>query len=294
MPIRRGAFATPAFIERGRLRRRIVGRIADDPTFGAELRALYDTHVAPLHELPHWVELPLEVAPRSPAESDGQGAGDDRLMRAYVDAARALAARWGLDRLIEPRRELGAELIVRWCQRRRTDHPGLPVQRLVEGLPASGYIAEIGEMVSESRIDLGGVTAVDPVVRPIVHIAFDDEWDPERQRRSDARRRLMQRAAKEIRRELDRLQEDAEAKGYVFTDARPMLERDVDWLFQLMTGRATLVDISARTARETRRRRKTVESGVHQSVHRIAKRAGVSIRGWGVKSVGSARRGRTK
>lgn len=281
MPIRRGALASPAFIERGRLRREIVGRIASDPAFDAELQALYDTHVAPLHEVPHWVELPLGLRGPSDAESDGPGAGHDRMIQAYVAAAGALAKRWGLDRLIEPRKELGAELIFRWCQRRRTDGPAVRVDRLVDGLSVVGYIAEIGE-----------VTGVDPEVRPRVHIAFDDEWDPERQRRSDARRHLMRRAAREIKRELDRLQEDAEAKGYVFPDIRPQLERDIERLVQLMTSRATLSDLTARTAAETRRRRATVESGVHQSVSRIAERAGVSVRGWGLKSVRTGRRQR--
>ena len=286
MPIRRGTFATPAFIERGRLRRMLIGRIASDPAFGAELRALYDTHVAPLHELPHWVELPDYVSPQSGLETAGPGFSDDRAIIAYVAAVRALAARWGLDRLIEPRRKLGAELIFRWCQRRRRDDPELSVDRLVEGFNVAGHIAEIGEVVST----LEGVTLVDPIVRPIVHIAIDDKWDPERELRSTARKRLMRRAARKIRTELDRLQEDADAKGYVFPDTRPKLDRDLERLFQLMTGRATLGDLAARTAAGTGRGRRKVESGIHQSVARIAKRGGVSIRGWGVKSVKTARR----
>ena len=196
---------------------------------------------------------------------------------AYVAAVRALPKRWGLDRLLPPNDERGARLIHHWCQRRRAAGGQRPVGWLTAGLTEAEHVAEIGEVVARSVTDLGELVAVDELVRPVVRIEIVDEWDPERESRADAYKRLGAFAKEKIRDELDRLARDAEAKGYVFPDRAPKLQRDLDRLAGLMTGRATVTGLAGDETDPTTIDR---EGAVVRSIRRIAKRAGVSVRGW--------------
>jgi hypothetical protein len=276
MPIRRGSFAITRIDERVQLRFMLVARIVADPEFAAALRALYETHVPRLKDLPHWLELVGQVPIDDDPGSRGPLAGSDPDVAAYVAAVRALAKPWGLDRLIATRQELGAGLIHRWCRARRAAGREVPVEFLLHGVTEAHHVAEIGEVVARSVTDLGDLRVVDELVRPVVCFEVIDEWDPVRESRASARKRLRALAEGQIRSELDRLAADAESKGYRFVDRAPALDRDLDRLFQLMAKGATVADLIRKTGRDELE----TESAVNQSVRKIAERVGVSVRGW--------------
>jgi hypothetical protein len=276
MPVRRGRYAILGSDERVQLRAMLLDRIAADPEFAMALRALFETHVPWLAELPRWPEfawqVPLDDArgDRRPEDEPAPG------VAAYVAAVRALAKRWGLDRLIAEREELGARLIHDWCRSRRRIGPEVSVAWLVHGLTEAHYVPEIGEVVARSETDLGDMLVVDQLVRPVVRVVVIDEWDPQRESRASARRRLRALADTTIQDELDRLTADAESKGYRFVDRAPALDRDLNRLFQLMAKGATLADLAAETEAYTLK----PEAAVRRSIYRIARRTGVSVRGW--------------
>jgi hypothetical protein len=257
--------------ERTLLRWRLLDRYAADPDFAAALRLLYETHVPASPELPRWHSLAADAdyGPLTDA------AGTDVVERSrYVAAVRELANEWGLDRLMAKEEERGARLLHDWCRARQRLGPQLPLGYLATLLTEAHYTPEIGEVVDRTVHDLGDVRVVDQMIRPVVRISITDEWNPEREPRSTARKRLRARADAAIREELDRLTADAEGKGYRFTDSSPALGRDIDRLFRLMTGRVgveTLVD-EADDAK--------AEAGIVKSVTRVARRTGVSSRGW--------------
>lgn len=265
-------------VERVQLRSSLVGRIAADPEFAIALEELYEAYIPDLPELPHWSVLSDQVPLAEGPDSGSPAAGNASDPAAYVAAVRTLAARWGLDRLIG-RDERGAKLIHDWCRYRRASGLPRPVGWLIHGLIEAEYVAEIGEVVARSETDLGDVRVIDLLVRPVVRIQFEDEWDPQRESRAAARKRLGARADHEIQAELDRLTADAEAKGYRFVDQSPKLKRDLDWLFELMAKGATVEDLAVRTGRGDP---VDAEGAVARAVQRIAERAGISAHGWGV------------
>jgi hypothetical protein len=140
-----------------------------------------------------------------------------------------------------------------------------------------GYVPEIGEVVARDVTDMGDVLVVDQLVRPIVRISVVDEWHPERESRADARKRLRRLADQQIRAELDRLQLDAEAKGYRFVDHAENVERDIGWLFELMANGMTVESLAARDAPDADT---DLAPRIGQAINRIAERAGVEVRGW--------------
>lgn len=268
MPIPRGPYAMTPTSERVRLRWMLVGRIAADPEFAADLAALFAEHVSHLGSLPHWI-----VVTDAEAYPGAEPA-------AYVTAVRALAERWGLDRLIEPHEELGPRLIHDWCRSQQATDREIPAAQLTRWLYGGEFVAEIGEVVGRSVTDFGDFRAIDEQVRPIVRIRFEDEWDPLREPRSSARKRLLAAAKGKIQEELDRLTEDARSKGYKFVDRAPRSARDLDWLAELMTGRSTVDELIERESADDPSLKADVR--VARAVRRMAKRAGVSVRGWGL------------
>jgi hypothetical protein len=276
MPIRRGRLAIEVADERIHLRAMLLDRFVADPVFATALRALFETRVPPLEELPRWRELAWRVSLDDAGRGQGPEDEPDPDVAAYVAAVRDLAKRWGLDRLIGKRKELGATLIHDWCRTRRRIGPEVSVGWLVHGLTEAHYVAEIGEVVARSETDLGDLRVVDQLVRPVVRIVVIDEWDPTREPRATARKRLRALADTKIRDELDRLTADAEAKGYRFLDRAPALNRDLDRLFQLMIKGATVADLIAESPGDPFK----VEAAVRRSIQRIARRTGVSVRGW--------------
>jgi hypothetical protein len=257
--------------------------MAAEPEFAAGLRSLYDAHVLGRGPMAGWADLAEPEMFNQPAA----GAGDP-VVSAYVAAVRSLAERWGLDRLVDRRGELGARLIDRWCRTPRPTGTDVPVEWLIHSLGEAEYVADIGEVVGRATSDLGDVVVVEERVRPVARIVVIDEWDPLREPRATARKRLRGLADGQILRELDRLASDAEAKGYRFVDTEPALERDLDRLYRLMTKRTTLADLVAASqtgpeVAETDDTALKAEVAVSQSIRRIAKRAGVSTRGWGLR-----------
>ena len=276
MPARRGSFARTPAEERFHLRQMLIARIVADPGFGQALSSLLETYAPHVPELSHWQVLADEVrfGPDRPTLDRPSAPVPD--VAAYVEAVRPIARRFGLDRLSDNRgRELGATLIHDWCRACRRAGRELPATRLLGGLMHTEYVAEIGEVVARSEHDFGDVRVVDELVWPVVRIDIVDEWDPWREPRAAARKRLLRLASHKIQEALDRLTGDAIAKGYRFPDTSPALERDLGRLAQLMTGRATLDELIER-APGTR----DPESAVTKSIERIAERAGVSTDGW--------------
>jgi hypothetical protein len=279
MPARRGSFARTLAEDRFQLRTMLIGRIVADPEFGPALSRPFETYVPRLPEPARWWVLADEARFGPLRPTDGLPTGPDPAVAAYVGAVRLVAERFGLDRLVDDRgRELGASLIHDWCRACRRAGRKLPAERLGDGFFEAEYVAEIGEVVAWTEYDLGDIRALDPLVRPVVRVVVVDEWDPWRVSRAEARKELLRLASRKIQEELDRLTADAEAKGYRFPDTARRRGRDLDWLVQLMTKRATVNDLVAHEDREPGSLES--EARVGRAIRRMANRAGVSVRGW--------------
>lgn len=275
--IRRGARARQPFEAQAALRWQLLDRYAADPEFGRALEALARSNQLGPTDVPDWSTLYWEVRfeDERPADWPGAPMAPDQI--AYVRAVLAAAERWGLHRLLGPREQQGAHLIDEWCRWRWRHGERFRASSFKSRLGASGPYPDIGEVVSHEEWDLGDVRVIDEEARPLVHVDLTDRWDPRAEARGVARQRIERRAREQISAELDRLAADAEAKGYRFMDTAPNEVRDLDWLFALMTGRASAMTLAQSLANDD-----DLEplARVGQALRRIARRAGISTRGW--------------
>lgn len=279
---------TPALTpeqERGFFRWAYLQRYDDDPEFGQALVALYDRWTADLGELPfNWWELSSRAAYGDAALAAGHAppAGHEAIA-GYVHAVEELARRFGLDRITgdgaTSSPSLGVGLIHEWCRFRQWQAARgreWGPEEFSTGHGFAGWEPEIGELVRRERWIVPGpdgpVAIVDEHRRPIVHVSFDDVWDPRRERLRDAGLRLLQRAKEAINAELDRLTAEAEAKGYRFRDTAPNVQRDLDWLFERAAHGKSFEALADQDGKEP--------ETIRQAVRRMAKRVGLSDKGW--------------
>lgn len=274
MTKRSSGIAVQPWEERGFLLWGLLGRYDRDPGFAAALGHLFaeSEAVREYHRSEWWeVAFLVKLAERGHLQRPGEQV-DRRLLR-YVKSVRHLASRWGLDRLEGDETELGSLLIHRWCGN-RLEFGQRGAFSLAQGVPVGGALVEVGAYLSPTDRD------PEPLVQ------FTGRWDPRKESRGDARERLGLEAAAQIQRELDRLTVDAIAKGYTFVNPRET-ERDLDWLYALMARGATVAGLAAASLEE-----QSVAAGqwasvevperamVAQAVRRMARKVGVSTRGW--------------
>lgn len=288
---------TPAITpeqERGFLRWAYLERYDDDPEFGQALVALYDRWTADIGELPfNWWELSSRAVFGEAALAAGYAppAGHEAIAR-YVEEVEELARRFGLDRMTDDGAgstpSLGVGLIHEWCRFRQWEAVRgreLGPKEFRTGHGFGGWEPDIGELVRRETWLVPGpdgpVAIVDEHRRPIVHVSFDDVWDPRRERLRDARLRLFRRARQAIEAELGRLAAEAEAKGYRFRDTAPKLQRDLDWLFWRVRVGLTYRQIVEREVElhgtERTGEEGTEESAVRHAVTALAGRVGVNL-----------------
>lgn len=121
---------------------------------------------------------------------------------------------------------------------------------------------------------------VDEERAPIVRLVLECIFDPRREPRTTARKRLLSDAARLIDSELDRLTRQAEDAGYIFEDTAPQRRRHVRWLFERMALGRTCQQIASREADRRQERREDGwldPSVVSRSTGRVAKRIGVQL-----------------
>jgi hypothetical protein len=278
MAIRRG-IAVQDYEERGYLRWALLDLFAGDSAFSTALQELSDAYqVVQGFERPEWGLLAAAVSLEQHRRADWPGEPMDPQVGRYVEAVRALASAWGLDRLQDEGEELGARLVHRWCGDRRQYGTRWTSASFKSQLGIGGGRPDIGGVSTRDEFAAGEAGPPLPDVRPLVSIGFTDGWDPRNEARGSARKRLYRRAAEQIQRELDRLAADAEAKGYFFADRAPALERDLGWLYQMMAKGATAEALAEAEVGDAW----VTEAAVARAIRRIAARTGVSTRGWGL------------
>lgn len=178
---------------------------------------------------------------------------------AFVRAADAFAASFGLDRL----GEAGREQIVAWCSRY------ICARRAGSAHPSTYGPNRFSTAALPPTFEPNPVGIIKPPWR-------EEVWDLTRERRADARKRLEKRARKHIQATLDQIEAEARTSGLVFPDTTPKLERDLDWLFQKVRFRKSFQDIYDLLKEPP----KGGVDSVRRTVVRMAGRVGVDTTGW--------------
>ena len=92
--------------------------------------------------------------------------------------------------------------------------------------------AVIGDVETRriERTGIGGRRIMHVDRQPILRLELVTTWEPDREARRDAEKRIVGLLRDQIRAELDRIEDHAESIGYTFRDTRPNAARDIEWL----------------------------------------------------------------
>lgn len=96
----------------------------------------------------------------------------------------------------------------------------------------SAVRAVIGDVETRriERTGIGGRRIMHVDRQPILRLELVTTWEPDREARRDAEKRIVGLLRDQIRAELDRIEGHAESIGYTFRDTRPNAARDIEWL----------------------------------------------------------------
>jgi len=178
---------------------------------------------------------------------------------AFVRAADALAARFGLDRL----GDVGRAYIFGWSDR-----------YLRARAAGSAHPSAYGP----GRLSTTPLTfTFEPDIGGHIGPPWDREtWDLTRERRADASERLMRIARDHIQAALDQIEREAVDLGLTFPDTAPNLQRDLGWLYRKVRFRQPFQAIYDSVEPPPAGGVDTVR----KAVLRMASRVGVDHRGW--------------
>ena len=190
-----------------------------------------------------------------------------------------LAANHGLDRFHDdPEPGIGLRQIHAWCEMRQSLRPRpWPPSRFSEGTPIALEEPAIFPIVRRPEVASNGLHL------PFAVVSEDearDGWDPREDPRRDAEARLQGAGLdrRTTRGELQRIDVLATIAGYQIGRARGEgtasdLARDFRWLYRRVHGETSM----AIAASEGDPR---IEHIVHRQAGRLARRVGISVRGW--------------
>jgi hypothetical protein len=200
---------------------------------------------------------------------------------AYIVDAAALATGFGLTRL----GTAGLDTINRWCRVRQRYGTAVRPQWLADCFQDFGPVVQIGDEstrpIATAQGPKGPITIAMHEMRPLLHVAGREaQWDPTEERRTAARDRLRRSLGHRalLATELDRMENLAAEAGAYPRDARPNLQRDLEWLFWCIRFRMSPEQVAARAGFDE----PVAKAGtVARAVRRIARDGAVDLRGLG-------------
>ncbi len=289
----------------GSLRVAYLQTCARDAAFTEQLDTLWETHrevITVLAAAPwpiQWwhVRFQLGILRTPPVQ-------------AYFDTVNALASEFGLDRFMTPKdyrhargdstdcddftpgggelADFGREAIHQWCMYKALI-PHYTTADLGVLMGYGGGRPEVGEVVSREEsliaVPLDGenhvVRIVDERRAPILNVPAGERWYADKERRSDAKKRLMagrkRQEAPVIGAELERLQAAHEKAGYTFGNKKTMCQPHLEWLYRRVAYHESCDQILTDIDPNAEWEEWYTESAIRKATKVLADRIGIAI-----------------
>ncbi|MDQ6601615.1 MAG: hypothetical protein M3Z19_02730 [Chloroflexota bacterium] len=289
----------------GALRVAYLQTCANDAAFPRHLQVLWETHheeITSLAAAPweiHWWHIRFQYGVlRTPP------------VQAYFDAVAALANGFGLDMFMTTKdyrrargdstdyddstpgggelADFGREAIHRWCMYKALI-PHCTTADFGVRMGYDGGRPEVGEIIPREEVfvsvPLDGehhvIRLVDERRAPILDVPAGERWYADKERRSDAKKRLMagrkRRDAHMIGAELERLQTAHEKAGYTFSNIKMMREQHLRWLCLRVAYLISCERITTSIDPDAEWEEMYSESTVRKATESLAEQIGLSI-----------------
>jgi len=217
--------ATTPDIERAGNMLCLMSCYGEDRQFIADYRNFFQKHQGIKNTVPfYWHEVTALLERDSSAS-----------IQTYSSDLHKLTTRWGLHRTLN---DWGNDAMHCWFVI-HSDAPSCPMHWGVAA-PRSNPTPEVGEAIARE------------IQVPMVRATLADVWYADRESRTRAKQRLMAKMEHQIEAELDRVALHYKQAGYEFQDKRPMLARNIRWLYRRVAYRESCDVIAAHEQRNCR------------------------------------------